>query len=191
MNKSVLIGATASLALATSGAFAGSAQLWNQNANFGGPVFAVNEAAAGDDFVVPSGQTWRVSEVDVTGAYFNGSGPASSEVITFYTDKNGKPGRIYRGPFTLNCADNSGSFKCTLPTPAKLRAGTWWVSLSANCEFSTCGQWGWTENTVVQGYEARWRDPNGAPPCTSFKPLHRCFGGAPADMTFQLFGTSK
>src|SRR5882672_7732725 len=31
-----------------------------------------------DDFVVPSGETWNIEEVDVLGAYFNGLGPADS-----------------------------------------------------------------------------------------------------------------
>ena len=199
MNKRIFLGATTALALATSAAFAATdTMLWNQNANFGGPVFsdaAGNEdTAAADDFSVPAGQTWDIAQVDVSGLYFNGTGPASSQIVTFYTDKNGKPGRIYRGPFTVNCADNGGSFQCTLPKRAKLRSGTWWVSVVANCDFETCGEWGWTENTTVQGNEARWRDSNSTGKCATFKPLHRCFGGAPADLAFDLVGeavTSK
>jgi hypothetical protein len=187
MNRNALLGVAAALTLGASGAFAApNTLLWNQNANFGGPVFSDNDAAAADDFAVPSGQTWHVAEVDVTGMYFNGSGPASSEVVTFYTDKSGKPGRVYRGPFTLNCTDNDGSFQCILPKPVKLPSGTWWVSVVANCDFATCGQWGWTENTTVQGNEAVWRDPAGK--CMSFKPLHRCLGGSPADLAFDLVG---
>jgi hypothetical protein len=191
MDKSVFLGAAAALTLAASGALAApDTVLWNQNANFGGPVFSENSDTAADDFTVPSGQTWHVSEVDVTGAYFNSSGPAASEVVTFYTDRRGKPGRVYRGPFTLNCTDNNGSFQCILPERVKLRSGTWWVSLVANCDFETCGEWGWTENTTVQGNEAVWEGPDGNGKCTSFKPLHRCFGGAPADLAFDLVGTA-
>jgi len=189
MDKNVLLGAAAALTLAAGGAFAGSPTLlWNQNANFGGSIFSQNSESAADDFTVPSGQTWHVAGVDVTGVYFNGSGPASSQVVTFYTDRNSKPGRIHKGPFTLNCTDNNGSFHCVLPKPVKLRPGTWWVSVVANCNFETCGQWGWTLNTTVQGHEAVWRNPDGTGKCTSFKPLHRCFGGSPADMAFDLFG---
>lgn len=191
MDKSAFLGAA--LTLATSGAFAApQTLLWNQNANFGGPVFSENSDAAADDFAVPSGQTWHVAEVDVTGVFFNGSGPAASEVVTFYTDRKGRPGRIHRGPFTLNCADtNNGSFQCILPEPVKLRPGTWWVSVVANCAFETCGQWGWTLNTTVQGHEAVWRNPDGDGKCRSFRPLHRCFGGAPADLAFALYGKAR
>ena len=153
---------------------------------FAGQVNQIRSAAA-DDFVVPSGQTWLVTEMDVTGVYFNGSGPAKSETITFYTDKHGKPGRIKQGPFTLKCADNFGSFKCTLPTRVKLKSGTWWVSLTTDLDFSQGGEWGWYTNATVQGNEAVWEDPGGDS-CTTWTPLHVCFGGSPSDLAFQLLG---
>jgi hypothetical protein len=69
----------------------------------------------------------------------------------------------------------------------KLRAGTWWVSLVANIDFSAGGEWGWNTNPTVQGSEAVWEDPSGQS-CTSWTPLHVCFGGSPADMAFKLLG---
>ena len=196
MSKSTLLGTIAVLPLIASGASAGApAVLWDQNSTSGGSVFSENGGVAGstaaaDDFVVPSGQTWLVKEMDVTGVYFNGSGPASSEIITFYANKNGKPGRVKQGPFTIKCTDNSGSFKCTLPTRVKLKSGTWWVSLVANCDFETCGEWGWNTNPTVQGNEAVWENPGGTT-CTSWEPLHVCFGGSPADMAFKLLGRAN
>ena len=41
--------------------------LWNQNSNFGQVILSENGDAAADDFVVPKGATWKISEVDVTG----------------------------------------------------------------------------------------------------------------------------
>ncbi len=193
MDKRVFLGATAALTLAASGVIAGSnTVLWNQNANFGWWVMSENDAAAADDFVVPSGQTWRVAQVDVTGVYFNGSGPAKSEVVTFYADKDGKPGRIYRGPFTLKCTDNFGSFQCVLPKPVKLQTGTWWVSFVANVDFVD-GEWGWATNTVVHGNEAEYRNPDQGGKCTRFRPLHVCGGNRAdrADMAFDLVGTAN
>lgn len=200
MNKTALFAATAVLALATSGAFAASpanepyAVLWNQNSNFGEGVNSQNYGiaeyndAAADDFTIPAGQTWRIAEVDVTGVYFNGSGPASSEVITFYSNRKHRPDRIYRGPFTLNCTDNDGSFQCILPRRVKVPSGTWWVSVVAICSFETCGEWDWTENTTVQDNEATWENPGVSEKCTSWEPLNFCFGGAPADLAFDLIG---
>ena len=42
------------------------------------------DSQGADDFTVPDGATWKVSEVDVTGLYFNGPGPAVSENVFFY-----------------------------------------------------------------------------------------------------------
>jgi hypothetical protein len=164
--------------------------LWNQNSNFGGEGIisdnftssSSNDSAAADDFVIPSGQTWHIAEVDVTGVYFNGSGPASSEVVTFYTNnRKGKPGRVHRGPFTLNCTDNAGSFQCILPKRVKLPSGTWWVSVVANCSIvDGCGEWGWIVNTVVHGNVAVWEQGGGH--WTRIK-------SPPADLAFTLIGT--
>jgi hypothetical protein len=189
VKRSTLLCTIAVLPLIASGAFAGGpAVLWDQNTSSGdGYVLSENGAAAADDFVVPSGQTWLVKEVDVTGVYLNGSGPASSEIVTFYANKNGKPHRVQQGPFTLHCTDNFGSFHCTLPKRVKLRAGTWWVSVVANINFGSGGEWGWGGHPTVQGNEAVFEDPSGQS-CTSWEPLHVCFGGSPADMAFELRG---
>jgi len=202
MNRAVLFSAAAAIAIlsgetsasASPPRFKPSTVLWNQNANFGGNVNSQNTAAAADDFTIPSGQTWHIAQVDVSGAWFNGTGPASSQSVTFYANKNGKPGRTVRGPYTLNCTDNAGSFQCTLPVngqgrPAvKLGAGTWWVSVVANCSFDICGEWNWTENTEVTGHQAVWEDPGGTN-CSKWGTLQHCFGGAPADLAFDLVGT--
>ena len=59
--------------------------LYNQNSDdAGSPLNSQNYTSgssqfndqAADDFVIPKGQTWRITEVDVTGVYFNGSGTA-------------------------------------------------------------------------------------------------------------------
>src|SRR5205823_5160424 len=46
-----------------------------------------------DDFVVPSGQTWQVNEVDVAGVYFNCTtcGPAASFNVYFYQNSGVLP----------------------------------------------------------------------------------------------------
>src|SRR5262245_60984616 len=69
------------------------AELYNQNDDDNGVgIVSQNfetsldayDAQAADDFVVPDGHSWQVKEVDVTGVYFNGPGPAVSENVTFY-----------------------------------------------------------------------------------------------------------
>jgi hypothetical protein len=186
-------------------------ELWNQNSNFGGSVNSQNyesameqyDSAAADDFTIPAGQKWFISEVDVAGAYVNGSGPASSVIVGFFGTKNGLPHKVPQNDhdyFTLNCTDNAGSFKCVLPTGSlnkpvvRLNAGTWWVSVVANCNSQTCGTWNWTTITSVTGYQAVWENETGGYDiieCYRWAPLPTCFGGSPADLAFTLIGFSK
>jgi hypothetical protein len=186
--------------------------LYDQNSNFGQGIDSQNFSSAmssydsigADDFVVPAGQTWEITEVDVTGAYVDGSGPASSEVVTFWG--GAYPQRIAeRGAdtFTLSCTDNNGSFACTLPLSSRgkpivrLRGGSagkrYWLSVVANCDFATCGEWEWTTNTTVHNSEAFWKNPAGGwgNGCSGWGTLRACFNLPPTDFAFTLVGYAK
>ena len=231
MNKTIFLAATAVLALTAGSAMAAShpglvvkptnlrpahvpaGTLYSQNSNFGsgvdsqnftsGNYTAYNNAGA-DDFVVPGGHAWKVTEVDVTGVYYNGSGPASSEVVTFYKSKSGKPGAIAAkgtASYLLNCTDSAGSFACNVPGPKgkglKLSGGTggksYWVSVVANCSFvGGCGQWGWVQNTVDQHNPGVWENPGNAfgTGCVTWTPTNTCIGTGTDDWAFDLVGTS-
>ena len=130
-----------------------------------------------DDFVVPSGSTWKLSEVDVTGVYFNGVGPATSENVYFYRDRNGLPGKQISAIMNVQGADNGGSFAITIPT-VTLKAGHYWVSVQANCSL-ICGEWGWEDRSVQNNDPAVWRTTGSA-----WKPL----GGNDPDFMFALKG---
>src|SRR5947209_4772589 len=45
------------------------------------PAYATYDDAAADDFSVPANTTWHVTEIDVTGIYYNGPGRADSETV--------------------------------------------------------------------------------------------------------------
>jgi hypothetical protein len=155
----------------------GKAILYSQNSNdSGGAVlsqnftsgsFASYDSQSADDFVVPAGHKWAISEVDVTGVYFNGSpgGPASSEHVFFYKDAAGLPGTPIKDCNNLVGKEISpGSFNITLPKGcrAKLAAGTYWVSVQINMSFvSGAGEWGIGIQTTQEGNPAAWQNPGG------------------------------
>jgi hypothetical protein len=121
----------------------GSQTLYDQNMDPSG-IATLSQAA--DNFSIPEGHTWIIKEVDVTGVYFDGSGPADSENVSFYKDRHGQPGDL-----VVNCADQNGtgdglgSFSIVLSKAcnAKLKGGrTYWVSVTANMDFGN-GEWGW------------------------------------------------
>ena len=204
--KSAVVAPVAVLILATGSSLAATHKpyviLWNQNDNFGSGVnsqtyessLSADDDAAADDFYVPSGQVWQIAEVDVTGAYVGGNGPASSVQISIYKTKRKRPRTDPIHTYTVSCTDNDGSFQCILPTRHALMLygpATYWVSVVANCASTVCGQWQWTENTAVTGYQAMWRNPEGGlnASCRGFSPISDCFGGAPVDLAFDLIGT--
>ncbi|MBK7308484.1 MAG: M36 family metallopeptidase [Chitinophagaceae bacterium] len=51
-----------------------------------------NQAA--EDFVVPAGSTWTISQVSANGLYFNGAGPSTSFNVSFYNNAGGIPGSL-------------------------------------------------------------------------------------------------
>lgn len=113
-----------------------------------------------DNFAVK--KTCKVAGVNVMGQYFNGAGPADSETVTFYADDaGGVPGTVINTQ-TVKGTDNSGSFTIPLKTVA-LPPGSYWVSVSANMDFSTGGEWGWElSSNQKQGINGQFENPGGA-----------------------------
>ena len=78
---------------------------------------------AADDFVVPAGQTWTITEVDTQGLYFNGPGPAASFHVFFYQDSGGLPGSNVYTAMAQPYVNNAGVFQVTLTGPPCLLLG--------------------------------------------------------------------
>ena len=77
-----------------------------------------------DDFVVPSGQTWNINQLDAAGVYYNGIGPAASVNLRFYDNAGGLPGGNVATRTNLAMTDSAGSFVIPIPSPVVLGAGT-------------------------------------------------------------------
>ena len=149
--------------------------LYDQNDNDGGTgvtsqnfesSFDIYDNSGADDFTVPGGSTWKVSEVDVTGVYYNGYGPAVSENVTFYKSQGGLPGKIVAEHDNVAGADSGGSFAISIPK-TKLKGGakgkTYFVGVQVNMDFAVGGQWGWEIRSVQSGNGAAWQNPGGEP----------------------------
>ena len=108
---------------------------------------------------------WVIGQVNVTGVYFNGAGPANSVNVIFYSDAAGLPGAAVAGGTYMNAAITSGaatgSFHIVLPTTLSLAPGTYWVSVQANMDFPVGGEWGWTDRIVTSNSPAAWQNPGG------------------------------
>ncbi len=143
-------------------------------------------AAAADDFTVPKGQHWTITEVDVTGVYFNGSGPADSETVTIYRAAHGKVGEVVASYPHLTGVDNDGSFKITIPK-TRLKPGDYYVSVVVNMSFISGGEWHWANMLEVQGHRPEWQNPGGSH-CQTWTGERKCFGPGLGDHFFALQG---
>jgi hypothetical protein len=154
--------------------------------------FDIYDSNGADDFVVPAATTWQIQGVRITGVYFNGSGPADSEVLTFYRNAGGLPGAVIRA-VPVNCADSAGSFTCRLPGRGlQFRAGTYWMSIQAVMAFSAGGEWAWETRTLQANSAAAWVNPGDgfATGCTTYANMQGCIGplGEGPDFMFALLG---
>ena len=155
------------------------------------PDFPTNTDFTADDFVVPSGQTWNITEVDAQGAYFNGPGPADNFNVFFYQNNSSLPGTQVYSATAQSYVNNAGVFQVTLTAPAVLPPGTYWVSVQAHMSFSTNGQWGWANRTVQANSPAAWQNPGGGfGVCQTWGVRGTCVGEPTApDQMFRLMGT--
>ncbi|HEX4080171.1 MAG TPA: hypothetical protein VHX61_15020 [Rhizomicrobium sp.] len=222
MNKALLLTAASIIALCAGGVSAaglpaasfagkyipfripkGAKVLWNQNSSYadiavgsqnftGGTSTAYNDQGA-DDFVIPKGKTWTITEVDVSGVYYEGPGPATSENVIFYKDKQGMPGKPVRNA-TFNNLNGTGGpdFAIMLPGKGlKLNAGHYWVSVIANLAFDDAGAWFWDVNTMQHGKQAMWQNPPGGDgTCRTWGTIEDCTGYGP-DFMFDLRGKAR
>jgi hypothetical protein len=171
---------------------AGTNSLTSQNFE---ASFDAYDNQGADDFVIPSGQTWSIESIDVLGAYYNGTGPASSYNVFFYSNSGGLPGTLVASKLNASYTDPGGlgSVSITLSPAIQLPAGSYWVSIQCNMDFSAGGQWGWTEQTQT-GSESVWQNPGGgfATSCATwgYRVTNCAIGAAPYyDYSFRLNGT--
>lgn len=177
--------------------------LYDQNDNDAGNAYTSQKFEAdldafdnqgADDFVVPAGVAWGVQEVLITGAYYNGTGPAPTLNVTFYRDAGGKPGKVRADfPAVVPVDNGTGSFAIKLPKRVTLKPGTYWVSVQANMDFAVGGQWGWQARTVQSNNPAQWQNPADGfgTGCASYAAMGTCLGSAAPDFMFTLTGKSK
>ena len=155
--------------------------------------FDIYDSQIADDFKVPKFRKWNITEIDITGVYFNGSGPAQSEHVTIYKDASGKPGAVAADYSELTGLDNgSGSFTITLPKTT-LKSGTYWLSVFANMDFSLGGEWAWENFLETVRNPAQWQNPGDGfgTGCTTWGQENVCVPDGQGDNFFVLKGKSR
>ena len=122
---------------------------------------------AADDFVVPAGKHWSVTELKLSGGYTptggGSTGPADWVNVTIYQDAGGLPGAAVYAASNLAPSGGlaSGSFILDLTSAAVLSAGKYWLGVQASILYVDHGTWRWTDRTVTSNSAAVWRNPGG------------------------------
>jgi hypothetical protein len=181
----------------------GSVSLYSQLANDSGVAtvsqnfesgYDTYDSQGGDSFYVPTGHVWTVTQVNVVGVYFNGAGPAVSENVFFYKNNAGVPGDLIAEFANVHGVDSgTGSFQIHLPGSLIFKHGSYWVSVQANLDFGTAGEWGWETASVQRRLPAAWQNPPDGfgSGCTTWGALSTCLPGTGVDYLFALRGTDK
>jgi hypothetical protein len=123
------------------------------------------DTQAADDFFVPPGQTWQITDIDVAGVY-SVTGSAHSVNVVFYLDSNQQlslPAAPIITQTSIVPIDGlqHGSFSILLDTPVVLQQGHYWVSVQSNQDFTTNGQWFWRLRSANSNSTVAWRNPGG------------------------------
>jgi hypothetical protein len=151
------------------------------------------DSQAADDFIVPAGQTWQVTEVDVLGEY-DSTGPAASFHVFFYENGAGDLPGILVASRLQNPYTGSTDFVITLTEPVTLPEGHYWVSVQARQDITQAGFWLWHNRTIQANSGAAWQNPgNGfGTGCVVWIRRVTCavLQQTAPDQVFRLIGTS-
>ena len=124
------------------------------------PEFDNYDSFAADDFVVPAGQIWNITEMDVIGESSEPPAPPDSFHVFFYADSGTLPGTLVASRLA-NPYSGFVTFVITLTSPVTLAEGTYWVSVQAREDFTApvngSGAIGW----LFQTSGAAWQNPGG------------------------------
>lgn len=152
--------------------------------------FDTYDSYLADDFTVPAGQTWSLTQVDVLGEYFNGTGPADSFNVYFFTETGAFPGNSVISTLYIPYTEVNKNFSIPIDPVVTLPPGKYWISVQANLNFNPGGQWGWAGRSVTTFHPAAWKNPGGAfGYCPEWATRATCTGGPEQpDQVFRLLG---
>lgn len=150
-------------------------------------------AQSADDFTVPAGDSWEISNVLAFGGA-NNSPTFTSATVVIYEDNGGVPGsELYNsGEILPDSNPQDANLNLTLPEEVSLGSGTYWISVYANLAFNPAAtQWFWTSQNGGVGAETHFRDAfdlfgTGA---TDWTGTSLALGTPVLDQVFQVFGS--
>jgi len=144
-------------------------------------------AQAADDFVVPSGQSWSITQVDVRG--YPGLRCAGTMNVFFYANAAGLPGGLVTSQPDRPLSGTEPDLSVVLSPAVSLNPGTYWLSVQCNL---TGASWFWGMRTVQSNAPAAWKENGGyATACTAWGNRGTCTNTTSSpDQMFRLQGST-
>jgi hypothetical protein len=190
----------AAAVLALSASPARAAVLYDQTAGPAPESFTSNaypanptvDSKLADDFTVPAGQSWEITQVDVAGTYPYGGGiygdagyPPSSVNLDIYTSAGVVPGSTVFSATGIT-ATNGPDYLIPLGNVPLLGPGDYWLAVQQS-EATSEAVWGW------RGANAQSGDPSavlqqGCETWPGWEVRRVCIGGDSYDQVFRLSG---
>ncbi len=143
-----------------------------------------------DDFAVPAGQSWTLSQMDVIGV--DNGGPPPFVNIFIYSTSGTLPGSELFHQSHIPASDYP-NYSAPITGAPSLTSGTYWISMQEDGGGYQVPSWAWRGRLVQDGNQAAFRGNMGwGNGCTSFKPLQTCFPSSDGvDMAWKISGAAS
>jgi hypothetical protein len=146
-----------------------------------------------DDFTVPAGESWEISQVDVLGSAPSGNPPSTVNVF-IYSNAGGLPGAQSFSQTGI-AATGGPNYSIPLTAAPVLVPGTYWISVQQAEAVESTAVWYWNDRDAQSGNPAAYRNTGGGrvPSCLDWGIKYVCLENEPPiypDQNFKLSGTS-
>jgi hypothetical protein len=161
-----------------------AAVLYDQTDNGDGAFMSSNDFGdvhtdqLADDFTVPAGESWQISEVQAIG-FVHGTPPPNVNVW-IYSNAGTLPGAaLFHAAAIPGARTPGGDYTIPLAGTPPLTPGTYWLSIQQTSpgNFFAGDGWFWQDRTVPAGNPLVYRQPSGTS-CTDWTPKATCTGDA-------------
>ena len=170
--------------------------------SFLAPTQGQLDSVAADDFDVPVGESWGITQVNTSGVYGVFEGRTQAVNVGILADSGGVPGDVVPGCGYIGITDfdDSGGpltirLRSTCILPATVMTKKYWLTVQAVMGGAASGSsgfgvWYWNENSTQTGDLAQWENPQNGfnENCPTWGPRATCnLDGAP-DQCFLIAG---
>ncbi|HEX3563126.1 MAG TPA: hypothetical protein VHU24_09845 [Solirubrobacterales bacterium] len=145
-----------------------------------------------DDFTVPPGQSWKLSQVDLVGTA-PATGLVSIVNAWIYGTAGTLPGAQLFQQLGI-AATNQPNYSVPLSGTPSLDPGVYWISVQQTDAFNMTPTWDWKTRTVQDGNPAAFRNPPGgflSGQCRDWTKMQTCFPSAAVDLAWSVSGTAS